>query len=317
MSYYKTISVSEGKVLDFFHDSQNRRIFIFVDNGQINLLEDDQMVLHKTISLIWNDLISIHSINSSQFIGGFGNGNIQAIKIDKLNMAIESYKVFFYSNKKILMIRSLSVGDKDYIFFGTLDEHRQLLVWRSDKNYPVKVLNMDSDLLDVRSLLTKFCLSPSVGQRVIEVVFMTERAVLQSQEISVEPVILQNHMNRVNNFNSLLLHRALKVTGKEKDRRAFVLQTVARRDKFIAQLDSAKGPREAAGRGFPGALLWKTIFGVNYLNVREGILLDMLGIYKEQGPGKKKGLKIYDLGLLGLLEEDRAAVVSFSKSSLQ
>lgn len=122
-------------------------------------------------------------------------------------------------------------------------------------------------------------------------------AVLQVPALGPRPSILPEHRLRALEFSHFLSQRALRVHNKDKDRRTWMLTFRLHRTKLIEEVEFAK-EKSKSSKDQLSCLLYSTIYGENYLDVRNGIYLDMMLSFRETNQGKR----IYDLGLTRLFK---------------
>lgn len=146
-------------------------------------------------------------------------------------------------------------------------------------------------------MLTQFCLLHNAVSGALDIITLLPDMITQCQNIGPKPLILRDHVLKLEQFDSFLMQRALRLYLKDKDRKAYAINLKERRDKMVAHLEefsSRPGFRDSAG-----CSLFRAVFGESYSNLKDGIYIDFLHCFLESTSATP--FWIYDFGLSELM----------------
>ena len=117
--------------------------------GKLIIFDERYLHATKKIQICRYSISTVHQVSSRYFLIGSVNGTVEAIKIRLGEEITISSRVYFFSQRKVLAIRSFQSIITDEIYFAFRTDHNHLILTKTTDNYPIRILNLDSLTLDV------------------------------------------------------------------------------------------------------------------------------------------------------------------------
>jgi hypothetical protein len=150
--------------------------------------------------------------------------------------------------------------------------------------------------------MNKFCLTEHPLTDEIEVLVLLPSYIAQAQKISSRPMIMYNHAVKVQQFDHFIMQRALKLFGKEKDRKGYSIAFRDHRESSLARLEAFKAKQKGEDGDTLGASLYKVLFKENVCCIKDGIYIDMLHSFDDP---TVSNIALHDYGLLNLFGKEK------------
>lgn len=154
----KTILATEGDYIGFYQDQvrcfhqETSLIYVFVASGKLVILDEKYLHATKKIQFCKYSISTVHQVSARFFLVGSVNGTVEAIHIRLGEDISISSKIYFFSQRKVVAIKTFQSMISEEVFFGFRTDQNHIILAKTTDNYPLRIINIDNLTLDVTDI---------------------------------------------------------------------------------------------------------------------------------------------------------------------
>lgn len=109
---------------------------------------------------------------------------------------------------------------------------------------------------------------------------------------------MQKHYEKIQQFDHFIMQRALKLFGRDKDRKGYLILFKEHKERLLTRLEAIKASLRLEDKETLPASLYKAVFGEVNLAIEDGLYMDFLHSFDDPTAST---VSLYDYGLIELL----------------